>query len=286
MVQSSTFWQALGAVSPLELVEPRLLLHYAAQLAACSAQSLLPKRGDDGQMALSWKDGALVGEPLSDGARVGLRLASLTLEIRDARGGLSTSFPLMGHTTLEALAWLRVRLGEGGVDTAGLRVQMPYALPPHPVGEGSPFLSNRSDALTELTRIYADAAFLLSRWAAQENASPLRCWPHHFDLAVLLSIGGAGGVGGGGDPEQSKSINVGLSPGDETYSEPYFYVSPWPYPAIKALPGLRIGHWHTAPWVGAVLTFSELLSGPVGTQENRAEGFLVTAVEACEALLA
>jgi len=91
-------WQSLGAVSADALKQARLELHRAVQLAACAGQSLLPKRPDDSQMALTWKDGVLLGEPLPGGARVGLGLADLALEVRDARGGLSGRLPLNGRT--------------------------------------------------------------------------------------------------------------------------------------------------------------------------------------------
>lgn len=42
-----------------------------------------------------------------------------------------------------------------------------------------------------------------------------RCWPHHFDLAVLFSLEA-------GDPETARSIVVGVSPGDASFNMPYF----------------------------------------------------------------
>ena len=55
-------WQSLASVSADALRQARLELHRAVQLAACAGQSLLPKRPDDSQMALTWKDGVLLGE--------------------------------------------------------------------------------------------------------------------------------------------------------------------------------------------------------------------------------
>ncbi len=51
-----------------------------------------------------------------------------------------------------------------------------------------------------------------------------------------------------------------MSPGDESYGEPYFYVSPWPYPQQGVLPGLKgNGFWHTAGFTAAVLTATAIL---------------------------
>ncbi len=273
-------WKALGKVSGPDLAESRISLHHAAQLAACVGQILLSKRPDDSQMALSFLDGVMLGEPLPQDIRVGLRLATCCLEIQNQEGVLLSEFPLSGHPRTEALAWLRARLGEFGVNAESLTLSMPYELPPHPVADGGAFPKNASAALSELAHWFANAALLLAPLATQEDASALRCWPHHFDLAVLLSLEEEA------SPEQTRSIGVGLSPGDGSYAEPYFYATPWPYPKDVDFPALPFGHWHQSPWVGAVLTATELLQGPIETQRTRAEAFLAAAVEACEALLA
>ncbi len=273
-------WQALGRVLGPGLKESRIRLHHAVQLAACVGQSLLTKRPDDSQMALSFLDGVMLGEPLPQGFRVGVRLASCALEIQDRAGGFLSHFPLSGRTQTEALAWLQIRLTDLGLDPEGLSVSMPYELPPPPVADGAAFPNGPSEAFAELARWYANAASLLAPLANQEDASALRCWPHHFDLAVLLHLDDHA------NPESARSIGVGLSPGDDSYAEPYFYVTPWPYPPVDALPDLPYGQWHRSPWVGAVLTATELLAGDKETQQARVEAFLVAALKNCEALLA
>ncbi len=51
-----------------------------------------------------------------------------------------------------------------------------------------------------------------------------------------------------------------MSPGDNEYNEPYFYVAPWPYPT-KELPDISdtLGHWHENNWIGAVLPYSKII---------------------------
>ena len=57
----------------------------------------------------------------------------------------------------------------------------------------------------------------------------MRTWPHHYDSATLILL----------DPaetgEDARSINVGMSPGDGSYAEPYWYVTPWPPPPEKTI---------------------------------------------------
>ena len=69
-----------------------------------------------------------------------------------------------------------------------------------------------------------------------------------------------------------------MSPGDGSYPQPYFYVSPWPYPEGSALPALASGKWHTEVWVGAVLTGDEILSKT--DQQRFVQDFIQQAIAA------
>ena len=64
-----------------------------------------------------------------------------------------------------------------------------------------------------------------------------------------------------GDPETARAIGVGLSPGDETYDQPYLYVNPWPPAAPRDLPDLPVpGRWHTKGFVGAVALGEDIVA--------------------------
>ncbi|HET6197153.1 MAG TPA: hypothetical protein VFE12_15430, partial [Acetobacteraceae bacterium] len=106
-------------------------------------------------------------------------------------------------------------------------------------------------------------------------ASPIRCWPHHFDIAVLLP-----------GQRDGQTIGVGLSPGDASYGEPYWYVTPWPHPSVIGLPPLVAGgEWHAGEWVGAVLTASNMEGLDAATQGGQVLAFLDTAIAAARAML-
>jgi hypothetical protein len=84
----------------------------------------------------------------------------------------------------------------------------------------------------------------------------VRCWPHHFDIALLVRLDEGGG-------EEARSIGIGFSPGDEYYQEPYFYISPYPSPKNPTLPTLPPGgHLHTRDFFAAVGTAREFLELP------------------------
>jgi hypothetical protein len=154
-------------------------------------------------------------------------------------------------------------------------------MPAHPAARGAPFAATDPAALAEIARWFADADRVFRAFAsADAGASAVRCWPHHFDIATLVSVGAAGT-----DRASARSIGVGLSPGDGSYAEPYFYVTPWPYPPVNAtLPHLAGGgRWHSLGWTGAVLTGTNLVaSGPA--QRARTLEFVAAATSACRLL--
>ncbi len=77
-----------------------------------------------------------------------------------------------------------------------------------------------------------------------------------------------------------------MTPGDAAVPEPYYYVTPWPYPAATALPPLPAGRWTTEGWVGALLPASAVADLPGDAQAARVHGFLEAAYDASRALLA
>jgi hypothetical protein len=58
-----------------------------------------------------------------------------------------------------------------------------------------------------------------------------------------------------------------MSPGDASYGEPYFYVSPYPAPRSELAP-LALGRWHKSGWSGAVLRGSEITAVSDGAEQS------------------
>jgi len=278
-------WPGIGAVAPTELVEARLEVHHAAQLAAALGASLLERRSDDSQSNLGWSHarGGFLGHTVPgkpDFAAV-LRPADLTLALADASGGVLAELGLTGLDLERGRAWLDERVRALGADGA---IRLPgYELPKHPVQDGAPFADGRAAERDELARWFGGAQDLLASLVdAEPGASPVRCWPHHFDLATLISVtrddSGAA----------TQTIGVGLSPGDETHAEPYLYVSPWPYPEPAALPALQGGgDWHTEGYAAAILLGSRIAAaGAADAQRVCIDGFLEAAIAASRSALA
>jgi hypothetical protein len=297
LAEAASLWN-VGARSPSPgLAGARLTTHWAVQIVSAAGWTLAPPSPDDSQGSLEWcaAEGALVGLEILRAdrrARAGLRLADLTLMVvgqpRPQASGANagSELALAGKTLDEALAWLADALTQSLAATVSHLERPRHELPPSPIGQGAPFDDPEHASLSELADWYSSADRVLRAIAATTpGASPVRCWPHHFDLAMLIQI----------DPpdapkETARSIGVGLSPGDAGIPEPYWYVTPWPTSARTpgpktAPPSLPVGHWQTQGWTGAALVASELAATPARAAGNRVATFLSTALAACRELL-
>lgn len=258
-------WETLG-LDPSLLAEARLALHWAAQLPSAAGNTLVPKREDASHAALAWDHArrALVGEDVN-GTRAALFLERFTIGV--IRTNDTPELPLAGMTMARALEWLARQMHRP-------RLERPtHELPDHPVQHGHAFGTPDERHLRELARWYANAARVLAPHGT------VRCWPHHFDIAALDVIDADA------PKEKARSIGVGMSPGDGSYAEPYFYVTPWPYPSSGVtLPAIGPAQWHVVGWIGAVLRAKKLLAVRVH-QGEAVQGFFDLAIGACKALL-
>ncbi len=271
-------WRPVGGADFAQLSEARMAAHYAAQWLARAARAFIPARLDDSHTNLGW-DEALDGFVTHklQGARLGLKLPGLVLALLEGDGGTpSRLFPLDGCADKDARAWLGQEIHALGLDAKKLDAPSPYEMPAHAIAKGGAYgASKLASALDELAAWFANAEISLGRiqqeYAAKKlQVSPLRCWPHHFDLAVLITLDAIGG-------EHARSVNVGLSPGDGSYDEPYFYVSPYPYPEAAKLPKLpKLGHWHTKGFTAAIAPASRIIAAQ--DRQGETEAFLAEAV--------
>ena len=277
-------WEFVGRIPPDRIVPAREELHRAIQLPGCIGRCYARERQDDGHTAMRFRGslGAVVSEPaVESGIRLGLHLAGARLLFLDHHGGITSGFDLEERTLEEACQWLEALLEEAGEDPSQLRVEPEeYSLPEHPLDEGAAFKFIYPAAFEELARFYANADALLSAVSAgYPHTSTVRTWPHHFDSAVSMSVDPAK------SPEEARSVGVGFSPGDASYNEPYWYVTPWPYPeATDSMPTLEGGgHWHTEGWTGAVLPATRLEEDTL--ELEHVTEFLRTGIDGAQALL-
>jgi hypothetical protein len=184
-------------------------------------------------------------------------------------------FHLGGRSDADARRWVGEQLSARGLDARALDANAPYEIPDHPVARGGVYGESESgDAIVELAAWFANAAASLEAARNEMRArghapSPVRTWPHHFDMASLTLLEA-------GDAEHARSLNAGFSPGDEHYQEPYFYLSPYPYPDPAKLPALSaVGHWHVHGFTAAIAPASRILA--TADRQASAEAFLAAA---------
>ncbi|HXW24807.1 MAG TPA: hypothetical protein VEK73_08685, partial [Xanthobacteraceae bacterium] len=220
----SPAWRPLRGIEQSRLRAARLEAHDAVQWLARAARAFVAPQPDDSHTNLGWDDrlDGFFTHPLTGELRLGLNLAGLRLELYDPQSG-TESYSLAGRTDAQARRWLGDQLDARGLDAKKLDAPAPYAMPEHAVAGGGTYgAGDLADALAELAAWFANAHRSLGAIRAQTMgrplaAAPVRCWPHHFDIATLTLLER-------GDAEHARSVNAGLSPGDEHYEEPYFYV--------------------------------------------------------------
>lgn len=268
-------WQPLGTVPPEELVTARLDLHWASRVLASIASSVLPTAADDSHSALAYQDGALWTQPLPGPRlyRAGLILSELQLLMRSEKGEELASLRLAERPFGHAFEWGRETVARLSPEAPEVKLRELPDFPEHRLGDGALFSGDLSDERAELARYFGNAQRLLSELCEQHaDASPVQVWPHHFDIAILIPLDATEASA----PRQT--LGVGLSPGDESFAEPYWYVSPWPAPEEAALPVIDgPGSWQAEPFFAAVLTASEMLAAS-GPQPENARRFVTAAM--------
>lgn len=276
-------WQRLGGVAPDRLCGARIQAHWAAQVLSAAGETFLAHVPDTSHTAMSWHADlaalALREIPGPAPCRLALRVSDLTLLLLVPGGAAVSELALAKRTLRDAYGWASaaVKAHTRGARDAAL-THPGYELDPHPLAARGRF--ERDAGLPELALWYANAALALARFERETpGAGEVLCWPHHFDIASLVVLETDG------DGDALRTVGVGLSPGDDSIAEPYWYVNHGPATERTELPPLSAGAWFTDGWIGAVLRGGALCAaGDARAQEARLEAFLASAVAASRAL--
>jgi len=272
-------WLRIRPEHAQQLTEARLQFHYAAQFATCGGLSFLPAQPDDSHTNLEWipEFQALFSRliPAKKPFRIGARPAELALLLVPEPRSTVAECKLNRCTIAEATDWLGSEIGSQGVDAERYSLKRHYDIPPHPVADGGAFDASDRDSFDELSKWFSNGFAVLNDLARSIPASSeVRCWPHHFDVGMLISV------------DTNRSIGVGLEPGDDYYGEPYFYVNMNPQPSaddVRLLSLAGKGSWHSSEWVGAVLQGSRLDSS--SNQEAQVRAFFDSAIGAARQVI-
>lgn len=281
---AGTKWIRLGTVAPEQLSPMREQLHWAIQIPASVGDTLADTDEYGAAASFRWleEDKIMAGYPVSNGkeARAGLSLVEYSLMLLDEKNLPIGHFPLTGNSIKSGYEWMKDQVRD--YLTAAGKSELKrrsVADSEHPIGQGDLFRIEDTDALTELSIWFDNFHAVLSDI---ENTDPealkARIYPHHFDISVFLKLEKDKEI------QDSRSVIIGMAPGDKYYSAPYVYVNPWPYPENKSdLPKLLSGGvWHTEDWTGAVLTHDKITSSKrASDQAERVFSFINSAVAHC-----
>lgn len=279
-------WKIFNYPAAEELEIARHQFHQAIQNVGSIGRSFLPEDPSDQTANLEWdsKLQRLAGRWIEGDEvfRSSFSLSDFSVLLVDELYNTISSISLEGNKQRSVMIWLEEEIAELGLQSNDISLKLPYTIPEYPTAKREAFDEVNPIAAQELEAWFHNADLVLNKiTACLEGASEVRCWPHHFDIASLITLVDTG------DVETSKSINVGMSPGDGNYNEPYFYVSPWPYP-VTELPDISEtgGFWHEENWIGAILKSSDLNHlKSAGDQQETVTNFLDKNIITLKALL-
>ncbi len=246
-------WREVSNIDPLALQSVRVQLHHAVQLPGMFGRSYSPADEGDAFGNLGWVEGtdALVSHAVWSGDwNLGFSFKDFSLILMQSNR-MVDSFKLQGNSVEAAISWINDQAKKR--DRNELLLPLPYEVPSF--GLSHQFVSLDFELVQHVANLYHNTQEVLSSLSQSYHpVEPIRCWPHHFDLATRLILQAHD------NPEEETSIGFGFSPGDEGINQPYFYVNCWPYPQLNsdALPDLGpYGQWNLQGWIGTTLLHHE-----------------------------
>jgi len=249
-------WRRLDPISFEEIGKARRMVHEAIQFIASTGISYVQKRQDDSHTNCEWSRSlkSFVGNVFGKENKIclGLNISELKLLVLKENWTFIEELILNNKSLDDVMIWLEKNIKNSGLNFNQFTLEKHYEIPANTIFNGGIFKLANKQAFQELSDYFTNADLILRAYIrGLTNATPVRCWPHHFDIATLLNIG----------EENLQSIGIGLSPGDNNNPAPYFYVTMWPYPDLEkvSLPDLLIGNWNVEGWIGASLTASEMI---------------------------
>jgi len=240
-----------------QLAPARAMAHKAAQHLTRAARANLEAKPDDSHSNIGWdhQKAAFLTHPL-EGWFVGLSISPLRIFLSEGNE-VKEELHFNGAIEADIGQWLDTNLTANGLSASSV-IELPYDLPEEVAAVEAYDEAEHEKALQALSAWYDVASNALEKLESENKhikpgPSPVRCWPHHFDIATYIALEE-------GNPETARGIGAGMSPGDDGYTEPYFYINPWPHLEKDALPNaVEPGHWHVEGYVGLIATASELL---------------------------
>ena len=251
-------WNHLYPVDLTALATVREQLHQAVQSVAAVGRHFLESSKEDENAVLQWipNPKRLAGKWIETSKgkfRASISFAEGKIYLIDGDVKVIDSFEIHDHTFNQLMVWFEEHIGKLGLPTENFNVNLPYELPVYPTQKKQAFDLSELALSDAFAHYYANSRIILEKLRSSfDHVGETTVWPHHFDQAISVMLKDSG------NPETSTYLGLGLSPGDEYYNQPYFYVNSWPYAEESQLKPLKYVSWHTENWVGAVLKAEDL----------------------------
>ncbi len=163
---------------------------------------------------------------------------------------------LTGQSAASIASWLDETLVSIGVDSS--------LAPGDKVRGDESFPDYSTEQALSLQRALASVTTALEDFRAgiREETSPIQVWPHHFDLSMIWLPGPKVPDQDPADEEYAdKQMNFGFVFGEESFAEPYCYVTAYPLPDALSKVELPAGTtWKSEGFSGAVLLYKDLVA--------------------------
>lgn len=247
-------WKAFdGDIGPKSLFTTRAQTHRAIQAIAAVGRKFLAQSDNDENASLSWVPGLsrLAGKWVSGNIvfRASLSFEDFVVYLVDEKINVIASFSLIGKTQNQLLIWLEEQIGKLGLDATDLTLNLPYKIQEYKFDKNTQYSVDPKN-LVELSKYFLNSYISIRELAKkrQKEDAQIITWPHHFDQALQMLIKDTG------DAETNSVVSLGMSPGDEEFDQPYFYVNSWPHVDTSKFEDLPDGAiWHEGSWTGGVL---------------------------------
>lgn len=219
-------------------------IHIASQYLAAAAISFLEKKPDDSHTNLGWDpvNNRLTTHSFGNN-QVGINLATGNLEWL-IEGKLDRSIDLQKSTHRELLSWFDETANRFGIEK-DYAYAFHYDLPYEAITEENKFSFNLQETMRYAGHL-SKAQRSFKAFLIENNlSSPIRVWPHHFDLGFYAPLDDTGNL----------FLSGGMAIADTMVDELYFYSAGW-FNGVainsRAFQRLEKGEWRN-DWDGAVL---------------------------------
>lgn len=215
-------WPRFNEIENGKLTAARRQAHNAVHWLVRFANSYIEPEDGNGHTRLLWnaRDGVIQTKPFLDDYSVELRVGPLEMQFREGDKPVPHTLDFEERTPAHVEAWVLVELLHRGIDRTRYSKSLPYAANDLMTGDNEDFEAEAyKNELAIIDQSFrAGTAVLLGlhrNIGGGATDTPLACWPEPFQIGFEISLPPGSG---------SKSLRVGIAPGDGVRPEPYFFV--------------------------------------------------------------